>query len=230
MVENFGDIIGNLTCFSHNGASCVDYALASESLFDKISLFYVSEQSSLSGHCKITAHLPNKKFFNNAEANYDWTQLKNRFVWDEESPANFRNTLNSEKIKLKINNLKDQFKTDCSPDLISLELTSIFHSAANASLKQKPSKHKPSRGSPVKKKWFDSDCSNLRRELNSLSKQKHRDPFNELARINYRDKLKQYKCLLHVKRQNFWNRQITKLQCSLYNDNFWDTWKDFDEK
>ena len=82
----------------------------------------------------------------------------------------------------------------------------------------------------MKKKWFDSDCSKLKRELNSFSKQKHKDPFNELARIKYRDKLKQYKCLLHVKRQNFWNRQITKLQCSLYNDNFWDTWKDFDEK
>ena len=80
-------IIGNLTCFSHNGASCVDYALASESLFDKISLFYVSEQSSLSDHCKITAHLPNKKIINNAEANYDWTQLKNRFVWSTTSTS-----------------------------------------------------------------------------------------------------------------------------------------------
>ena len=228
--RKFGDTIGNLTCISHNGASCIDYALASNSLFDKISLFYVSEQSSLSDHSKITAHLQNKKIINYAEANYDWTQLKNRFVWDEESPANFRNTLNSEKIKLKINNLKDQFKADCNPDLISSELTSIFHSAANASLKHKPSKHKQFKGSPMKKKWFDSDCSNLKRELNSFSKQKHKEPFNELARIKYRDKLKQYKYPLHVKRQNFWNRQITKLQYSLYNDNFWDTWKDFDEK
>ncbi len=228
--RKFGDTIGNLTCFSHNGASCVDYALASQSLFDKISLFYVSEQSSLTDHCKITAHLPNKKIVHNAQVNYDWTPLKNRYIWEEKSPENFCNALTSDEIKSKINKLRSQFKTDCNPDLISLELTSIFHSVANASLKLKPSKPKQTKGSPGKKKWFDSDCRNLKKELNSFSKQKHRDPFSEIARIKYRDKLKQYKGLLHTKRRSFWSEQITKLQYSLYNDNFWNTWKDFDEK
>ena len=228
--RKFGDTVGNLTCFSHNGASCVDYALASQSLFDKISLFYVSEQSPLSDHCQITAHLPNKKIVNDTQVKYEWIQPNKKYVWNVESPAKFYNVLNSEKIQLKIGKLRDLFKTDCSPDLISSELTSIFHSAANASLKPKPSKHKESKSSPGKKKWFDSDCRNLKKELNSFSKQKHRDPFNELARIKYRDKLKQYKCLLHLKRQNFWDKQITKLQSSLHNDNFWNTWKDFDEQ
>ncbi len=226
----FGDSSGNLTCFSNNGASCVDYAIASQSLYEEISLFYVNEQSHLSDHCKITTHIPNRKPIERSQEAYNWKSLNNTYIWDEESPVKFSKALNCIEIKETIANILNDANILTDPNLLVSELSNIFHSAAKTSLKPKTTKNTSiPKKSSRKKKWFDSECKLSKSELNKISKQKHRNPFNEMTRIRYREKLKQYKSLLHTKRKSFWNEKIMNLQSNAKDGKFWNIWKDFDE-
>ena len=48
--------------------------------------------------------------------------------------------------------------------------------------------------------------------------------------IAYRVKMKEYKKLCKQKRNFFWDTQITKLQENFNKQNFWNVWKEFDER
>jgi hypothetical protein len=53
-----GDSVGNVTCYTSNGAtSTVDYALADVDLLKNINFFQVSDPSYLSDHVQIVVHL-----------------------------------------------------------------------------------------------------------------------------------------------------------------------------
>jgi hypothetical protein len=54
----FGDSIGHVTCYSHNGLpSTIDYVLASEGLFPMIESFHVHNPSPFSIHCVLSTVL-----------------------------------------------------------------------------------------------------------------------------------------------------------------------------
>ena len=73
------DLYGKFTCFS-NGASSVDYGIASEGLFQFISNFSVSRQEIYSDHCEISMSIPGKAFSKiNTEA-YKWSTMPRPFT------------------------------------------------------------------------------------------------------------------------------------------------------
>ena len=55
--RSMGDIFGNFTCFTYNGCSLVDYAVASAEMFNKIAQFRVHALTSLSDHCAISCSI-----------------------------------------------------------------------------------------------------------------------------------------------------------------------------
>ena len=229
--RKIGDTTGNFTCFTHNGASTVDYALASQSLFDKIPLFHVSEQPEFSDHCKLTVEIPNKTENIVVASPLKWIPLKARFLWESDSSIYFNNALNSDQIRSKMHALNQKPSENPDIDSIGSDLSSIFLDAAELSLKQKRSKTLVSNKCPKKqhKKWFDYDCRQTKSNVNDLSRQKHKNPHNEYIRKAYQQKLREYKQLCNKKRNEFWNCQITKLQDNLQKESFWNTWEDFDE-
>ena len=70
------------------------YALASQSLFDKVPLFHVSEQPEFSDHCKLTVEIPNKTENTVVTSPFKWIPLKARFLWESDSSIYFNNALN----------------------------------------------------------------------------------------------------------------------------------------
>ena len=228
--RKLGDTIGNFTCFTHNGASTVDYALSSQSLFDKINLFHVSEQMQISDHCKITIEIPNAKYVEPQNCPYQWKQIKDKYIWDEESKDNFKAALISEDIKTKLAELSYQIENNVNINTIGENLTSLFTTAASKSLKTKKTKVNLKKTEKRHKKWFDQECKDNKSKLHLIAKWKHKNPHNEHLRIAYREKMKEYKKLCKQKRNFFWDTQITKIQENFNKQNFWNVWKEFDER
>ena len=73
--------------------------------------------------------------------------------------------------------------------LIRLNLRPVWWGGGQKSLKCKE------RSQP----WFDQECSNFRKHLNSVSNKKHVNPFDEQTRFNYFSFKKDYKTLLKRK-------------------------------
>ncbi len=59
------------------------------------------------------------------------------------------------------------------------------------------------------KKWFDQTCQTIRKNLRTLSNQKHNDPNNAEIRHLYCATLKQYKHTLRTKKAQYTQKQLT---------------------
>ncbi|CAG2252555.1 unnamed protein product [Mytilus edulis] len=97
-----GDFTGQLTCYTPNGSSVVDYFIASENLMENILFFKVHKfLGELSDHCQISVMLKiDCKIKNNVD---DKTQIPpSTYIWDETSPQEFQTALSSNKIQNKI--------------------------------------------------------------------------------------------------------------------------------
>jgi hypothetical protein len=90
--RTLGDLLGNVTCYSPNGApSCIDYMCASTSLFKDIFTFNVDSLTPLSIHCKISAslHIPcNKLFYTEPESRM--SPLPEHFKWEHKDSNAFK--------------------------------------------------------------------------------------------------------------------------------------------
>ena len=88
----------------------------------------------------------------------------------------------------------------------------ILIATAKRCLKIKPVKRHKRVQSSSNKKWFDTECRFKRHELRKLADQKHRDPLNATLRVEYHAVLKQYKTILHNKRNKYYTNKISELQ------------------
>ena len=89
----FGDKDGNFTCFANNGASVVDYMIASSSLFRYISDFKISDKDN-SDHFPLICQL----CFESTQTNYSTSniydsnaRLWQKFIWKDELKDVFYN-------------------------------------------------------------------------------------------------------------------------------------------
>jgi len=64
----------------------------------------------------------------------------------------------------------------------------------------------------------------LRKELRTLSNQKHRDADNENIRHLYHEKLKQYRNTLRKKKEQNTKSQLRETEEYLESDQFWKHW------
>ena len=70
-----GRKLGNITCYTYNGQSCVDYCMDSPSLYNRIKTFCVGLiQPTLSDHCPIMATIDVKVDIQIYDDNYDFIQ------------------------------------------------------------------------------------------------------------------------------------------------------------
>ena len=228
--RKLGDSRGNFTCFTHNGASTADYGLCSQELFNKIILFHVGQQTEYSDHCKITIEIPSKQQNEANAPEYRWKKLEPNFLWEENSKTTFQTSLHTEEILSLLSSLKDQIQNNQTTELLGLKLNDIFLKSAKISLRTKPINKNSVQNKHIRhKKWFDKDCRDQKSKLNRFSKLKHSSPQSEYLRLQYREQLKCYKKQCLQKRQTFWNNCLSKLQTNSAKQNFWDTWKEFDE-
>jgi len=139
--RTLGDLQGNYTCYTPNGASVVDYTIVSEDALKNILYFKISEfNPTLSDcHCKLEWEM---------SANYSLTPtsseecsmhpMPSRYIWSENSTSAFQEALSSSALQLKIDHFlsKTDMDTVTNINTAASELANIFTHAADISLKK----------------------------------------------------------------------------------------------
>ena len=188
-----GDLTGQLTCYTPNVCSVVDYFMVSKHLFTCEPFFKVHNFiGELSDHSQISMML---KIKGHTKVENSYTkQLPNKYIWDENSNESFQCALSSKEIKEKINNFE---KTEFSKNVDNMVETvnEIRYQAANISLKQKKGKLKNFKQNNKRKpKWIDLiPLSKLKKNVEEKGRLLQKNPFDHNIRIQYFSLLKQYR-------------------------------------
>ena len=223
-----GDFIGQLTCFTPNGSSVVDYFISSESLMENISFFKVHKFfGELSDHCQISVMLKIDCRINN-NINDKLQFAPSTYIWNETSSQEFITALSSDNIQSKINDFNN--KTYDNVDILVADLNSIITEVADKSLKQKQPKKKNSKHLNKRKqpKWFDMSLTCLRRQLDSKEKLLKKYSKDPVVRTSYFSLLKLYRKSRKHKLKEFRQSVMNELD-NLHDNNpnkYWDLLKE----
>ena len=146
--RKIGDFMGKLTCYQSSGASAVDYAITSHSMWENILSFQVQHLTPYSDHCPISVKLAvNITFRTNQEnTNCKKEQQKKKgkprgFLWTKDSARQFIKALGSKSIQSMIQN-QSQEKNQNTVEENLRNFNNIIMNAAKLSLKMKSKKIK----------------------------------------------------------------------------------------
>ena len=210
-----GDFIGNFTHHNkHKGQSAVDLALISDTLFPHIDDFKVLPQTDVSDHSKIVLTISNIKPIINLDSNnnYQWHERKREYKWEDDSPQKFLTAINSAEVKTIINDCKQHIEAGLI-ESSGILLQEIFQKTADLSLdfkakkKAPPTNQKKHRKSKSPKKWFDTDCIQLKAKTKRAANLKHKNPSNKNLE-DHRKILKEYIFFVELKNINFGKRNM----------------------
>ena len=223
-----GDLIGNFTHLNvNNGASTIDYSLCNQHLYQCVDDFIVLPLMGMSDHSKIsTIFKSNIKNIENIQDNYKWNPLRTKYKWD-----NQRKNIFSETLKSSLNEIED-ITQRLDAGLINStgeKIQDLYLKVANTTLDSKKIRKNWKRRNKSKK-WFDQECRAKKQEVHKVGKQKHENPHENLLRIKYHEKLKEFKKRCRSKRFIFWQDKFQEIEASL-NDSkdFWKKWKNASE-
>ena len=112
-----------------------------------------------------------------------------------------------------INDLYQNYSTD-NIDTISKKVIDILQAVRKVSLpktKIANSNYRKTRNTMKKSTlWFDQDCDKLEKRY-QYCQQKPKSPLDIEVRENFNSKMKEFKNLLHQKRELFWNKKVEGL-------------------
>lgn len=196
--RTLGDLNGNFTCYTPNGASVVDYSIVSESALDYILYFRVAEfVPTLSDcHCKIEWEMSAQFSANLRDdcIDHDLHTMPSRYMWSENSATVFQEALTSPSVIAKISDfmLKGHFTSKIDINEASVKLTNIFIEAAEQSLKKTPKYRKNKK---KHKNFFDSDLHSMRKNLINYGKIYSSNPKDPMVKNHYYKLYREYnKC------------------------------------
>lgn len=246
--RTLGDLQGRFTCFQPQGCSVVDYFVCSQSLMKKVNYMKVKDLMAHSDHCPVglNIHIASiddvslqKPYISKRNTRVDFDtkippeQIQPHFVWDKNSRERFQKALELPVIQSHIKQIKCQTKkiseqikqnTKQSDSLdfhstineCSKQMSDVFMKAAQLSLKAKRSK--PLMKMKHSKKWFDSDCVKMRKEVKSLLNAINRNPYKTELRQKYFSQRKQYNKMIKRKKNVFKNALVSKLHDVIEED------------
>ena len=145
----------------------------------------------------------------------------NQYGWDELSEVKFKKAMTMPWIQDQLYHLEKQIDTtiwdnslssNLKVNKITNEFTNIMTSVGEISLKRKRSFH--TKKKKVNKKWFDTDCYELRKDIKSLNAL-NRQPFNQHLRQKYFSRRKEYNKLIKQKKRSYKNILVNKLNDAL---------------
>ena len=153
----------------------VDYLLTHPKNLPNIMEFKVGELLPLlSDHCPITATVRMKTNLNIDTGDVPLKLLPDTYMWDDDSSQTFQETLRQEKFKTMVDNLmsKENLHMDDVKELLQ-------SAAKDSKIKMTNNKKKRRRNDPP---WFDDECRNLKKEINTEGKKLRSSPDNVEAR------------------------------------------------
>ena len=218
--RKLGDILGNYTCYTYNGQSCVDYCLASPNLFDKIKTFSVCPlQPTLSDHCPIQASIEVQVNGQFIAEEYNFIENPKKIPWNKDIAFRFENLIQSDRLKQTfVSLMNDPCDTQDKLDKCTAAMTNIMIDCAlqadfSESVKR-PSGPK-SKGKQKKRshpKWYDLSCAEAHRKVVLTSKMLKFNPINAYLRGKLQTETKQYKKLAKSKQKEFVDKLFSQLE------------------
>ena len=220
--------IGTYTCYTHNGASCIDYVLMSCSLLTHINDFKVHDFDSLLSdtHCPISLSLSSSAQFNVSQViendlandhgeSSGYTDLN--FNWDSSSSNIYSNAISSADIT---NLLEHVNKIESEPSQGSLnelcgELSKFLVEKAkdcNICKERVTSKSNDDvRNKRKQQTWFDFECKSARNEYYKVkNKMKFINPNERQAKIQRASK--RFKNIIKDKKKMYFDNLHKRLR------------------
>ena len=245
--RTIGDLRGKVTCITPQGTSVVDYFLCSKHMLKDVYSMSVLNLSKYSDHCPLElsvylpAHLWEKKGDNSSQrstvagsktisASSINTRSRERIVntnffsfsWTDKSAELIKEALSAGSIATAITQLEQELSAGekCNSDDINdytNKLTSIYQNAARISLTCRTVKKNNRKRTP-NRKWFDSECLQLRKELRSILNALNRYPFQADLREKYFSQRKLYNSKLKQKKRQYKNTIVKVLNEAMEKD------------
>lgn len=222
-----GDTVGRFTCNKYNGSSTVDYAIVSRNLKTHVQYFTVEEPNWYSDHCliKLRIHVNENaryKHQNNVATNgYQCDEIY-KYVWDEAGAKLFKEMVNSEDTKQKINSFMTESCNDVN--LATNSLHGIILNIAEKCLKKVKitKKKKFSAKRMVEKESFG--LKGIKSIFSQSKKLFANNPFNMDARRAFLIAKKRYKKVVYKINQLSKQNKINNIE-SLKNLDQREFWK-----
>ena len=219
--------MGELTSFQYNGASVVDYMMASPEMRECVHNFKVMGLTQFSDHCPLICSLkPKCQFIDGDYLAQKYTTVPVNTQWvAETSPKVFQDAQEEPDYKKEILEILHK-ECHSSEDVVNLNtiLTDTLVKIGEKSGKKREPKRNTKKRMQPKNRWYDASCICLKRELNILAKKYGKNPTVSSVRLAYYSKKKEYK--KHIKRKKYLyfkdlNNDI------LHEDHI--SWKDFNK-
>ena len=221
--RTLGDSFGEQTCITYNGASTVDYFLASKSLNRHITHLKVGSLTEYSDHKSLSLSVDTNhtSCLNTPLRTLEDAPL--RYKWSDESSKCFQAAQNqSGSVENAL--LLMELSTNTAESLSQLndKLVNHLHCISDASLdKTKPPKNMYHN----KQKWFDTECRNSKKIMNKALKKMNESKSSYSAKQFYFQTKKNYKTVIKQKKKKYHsqlNREIEDIKTHQIN---WSSFK-----
>ena len=204
--RTLGDTRGHSTSFQPNGNAAVDYALVSTDLLKNVSWFKVDSLTYHSDHCQISICL---------KLNYNICKFKTQRLapisirWSTGLSRNFSIAIASKSTSEQASFFYKVIQSiPILPRKRLLKYTKTLPSRKD-SVNKLYAKKKCLR--KCNKKWFDKDCSTLRRSLREMARRVSRNQNDKEFLKHFYSQKKQYKTLLRKKERKYKARTVQSL-------------------
>jgi hypothetical protein len=225
--RTLGDLSGNFTCFTPNGASAVDYAIVSESALNKILYFKIADFKPILSdcHCLLEWEMSASYCYTSdmLEENVIIKSMPRRYMWTEDSATLFQEALTSESVQPKINQIltKNELNTFESINNASTDLANIFIQAADLSLKKKKNSNK---NNTKNEKWFNLDLKKMRNNLINYGKVYTQYPKDPYVKNHFYKLYREYNKSRKMTQRQYNNNMLKELD-QLHEENTKTYWK-----
>ena len=222
--RKLGDLLGNFTCFTALGSSCVDYGAVSPELFNLVPYFSVAPPClTLSDHTPIELGLKVKcDRVPVTSTNIELCTKPSKIEWDTNLTQKFKTIIESPNCKealqgfLDTGVLPDQKSVDSAVGLVSNILLETAKLAGMQMRKGAVPRRAAKADQPFKRlqhpKWHDENCREKLKEIKITACSLKSDPKNSFLRGRIIVQNKEYKRLLKFKQKEFTDSLFSQLE------------------
>ena len=220
-----GDVFGKFTSMQWNGSALVDYVITPSSNLQRVVELIVGNfYPCLSDHCPLQYKIK-LSVINSSDIpqEIDMHRAPPRCKWDEPTKTTYLESLASEKIKAIFEGTLSQ--ENLAPETGISELTSALlecggcDPATNDEKNKNLRKSKPTNDRP----WFDKECRDLKKMINSLGKDLRRNPTDVKTREKLFFKKRSFTNLTKKKKNQYKKDILEKMHLTKRSDvkQFW---------
>jgi hypothetical protein len=216
-----GNYSGYTTYHCKNGCSTIDYTIVDTDIVNNVLYHNIALPSHISDHCLQSVSIKCNFDNNKKTHNMILQPIPIKFQWSKDAHVTYPiSLLQKDSIEKLVTFQHEAFRSNASGvTAATTKLTEIIVSAGRSTLKL--IKHKLSCKRKVqksKKRWFDTECSTMKKTLRHLQKSVRNDPKNPEIRGNFVVISKKYKRLLRNKKQQKRDELLSQL-LTLQNTN-----------